>query len=238
MSYGITINSNKRGLIKIDPRTFLYLILISNLAIFLMPSIIGEMLLMGCIILLSLLCGLKGFTIKFAITYILLLCIDYFSMLYIKNDLLLTIALGCRYIRKVFPCGLLGVTLIRTTSVGEFMASLTKMRTPKSILIPLTVLIRYFPSISEDRRAIKKAMSMRGLSNGFFKHPKMTIECIYVPLLMAGSRRADELSAAAVTRGIENPKPRTSITDVGFRFSDFVCFILGTIIVALCIRGI
>jgi energy-coupling factor transport system permease protein len=118
------------------------------------------------------------------------------------------------------------------------MASLTKMHTPKSILIPLTVFIRYFPSIGEDRRAIKKAMVMRGLLNGFWKHPKMTIECLYVPLLMSASMRADELSTAAVTRGIENPKPRTSLKDVRFRLWDLVCFIIGTVVVILCVGGV
>ena len=37
----------------------------------------------------------------------------------------------------------------------------------------------------------------------------MTVNCSYVPLLTAASRAADELSIAAVTRGIENPKERT-----------------------------
>ena len=38
-----------------------------------------------------------------------------------------------------------------------------------------------------------------------------TIDCIYVPLLMSASRAADELSMAAVARGIENPVARTAV---------------------------
>ena len=38
---------------------------------------------------------------------------------------------------------------------------------------------------------------------GFLSHPGMTVECIYVPLMMTASKAADELSIASVTRGIE-----------------------------------
>lgn len=39
----------------------------------------------------------------------------------------------------------------------------------------------------------------------------MTIECIYVPLMMAASKAADELSIASITRGIENPNPALAL---------------------------
>ena len=42
----------------------------------------------------------------------------------------------------------------------------------------------------------------------------MTVECIYVPLMMAASKAADELSIASITRGIENPKPRTCLVQI------------------------
>lgn len=56
----------------------------------------------------------------------------------------------------------------------------------------------------------------------------MTIECIYVPLMMSASKTADELTVASVTRGIENPSPRTSIVQIGFGVWDAVitvCFL-------------
>ena len=66
-----------------------------------------------------------------------------------------------------------------------------------------------FPPIQEDWRFIKDAMRMRDVSpspKGLLTHPAMTVECIYVPLMMAASKAADELSIASITRGIENPK--------------------------------
>ena len=49
---------------------------------------------------------------------------------------------------------------------------------------------------------------------GLLTHPGMTVECIYVPLMMAASKAADELSIASITRGIENPKPRTCLVQI------------------------
>ena len=50
----------------------------------------------------------------------------------------------------------------------------------------------------------------------------MTIECIYVPLMMAASKTADELTVASVTRGIENPTQRTSYVRIGFGIADLI----------------
>jgi energy-coupling factor transport system permease protein len=42
------------------------------------------------------------------------------------------------------------------------------------------------------------------------KARKITALLLTIPMLMASSKAADELSVAAITRGIENPKQRTS----------------------------
>jgi energy-coupling factor transport system permease protein len=56
-------------------------------------------------------------------------------------------------------------------------------------------------------------MRLRGISPTpicFIRDPSAVIDALYVPMLVASSKAADELSVAAVTRGIENPKQRTS----------------------------
>ena len=75
---------------------------------------------------------------------------------------------------------------------------------------------------------IKDAMRLRDASPtpwGFLKAPAMTINCIYVPLLTAASKTADELSIASVTRGIENPKPRTCLVKIQMRSADFLTMV-------------
>lgn len=74
---------------------------------------------------------------------------------------------------------------------------------------------------------------------GFLKAPAMTVNCIYVPLLTAASKAADELSIASVTRGIENPKPRTCLAEIRMHAADWlsVALFLTFLIVELICKG-
>ena len=110
--------------------------------------------------------------------------------------------------------------VISTTKVSEFLSAMNRVHAPKKLVIPLAVMLRYIPTIQEDWRFIKDAMRLRDVSpslKGLLTHPGMTVECIYVPLMMAASKAADELSIASVTRDIENPKPRTCLVEIQMR---------------------
>ena len=131
---------------------------------------------------------------------------------------------------KVYPCGMLSGIVISTTKVSEFLSAMNRAHAPKKLVIPLAVMLRYIPTIQEDWRFIKDAMRLRDVSpslKGLLTHPGMTVECIYVPLMMAASKAADELSIASITRGIENPKPRTCLVQIRMGLADvlaILCF--------------
>ena len=132
-------------------------------------------------------------------------------------------------VHKVYACGMLAGTVIATTRVNEFLAAMARLRCPRKLTIPLAVMLRYLPTIREDWRFIRDAMRLRDVSPslwGFLKAPAMTVNCLYVPLLTAASRAADELSIAAVTRGIENPKPRTCLVTVRMTAADWAVMVL------------
>ena len=100
---------------------------------------------------------------------------------------------------------------------------------PKQVIIPMAVLLRYMPTLKEDWGYIKDAMILRGVTpslTGFIKSPVTTVECLYVPLLITASKTADDLSIAAVTRGIENPDLRSSIRELHFRVYDYTALLL------------
>lgn len=209
----------------LDPRTWLLLIVMTNVALFFVPSMRGEAVLTTLALVLVCLTGVRRLALKIGAIYFTLLIVDYLAIVWIGSGVAVYIALFARFIRKVMPCALLGGALIATTRVNAFMAALTKMKVPRRILMPLTVMMRYIPAIGEDARKITHAMKMRGISPtplSFCKQPWTTIECLYVPIMLSASRRADELSAAAVSRGIENPKPRTSVQVVRFGVVDGV----------------
>ena len=132
-------------------------------------------------------------------------------------------------VHKVYACGMLAGLLISTTKVGEFLSAMARLHIPKKLTIPIAVMLRYLPTIREDWHYIKDAMRLRDVSPtlwGFLKAPAMTITCIYVPLLTAASKAADELSIASMTRGIENPKPRTCLINIQMQWADLLALVL------------
>ena len=136
----------------------------------------------------------------------------------------------------VYPCAFLSSIILSTTKVNEFLTAMNKAHIPKKVLIPLAVMLRYIPTVREDWGYIKDAMRLRDVTPSLFgllKNPAMTVECLYVPLLMTASNTAEELSCAAVTRGIENPKPRTCLLAIRFRWRDLVAIVLAVFILIL-----
>lgn len=93
------------------------------------------------------------------------------------------------------------------------MAAMNRIHMPKAMVIPMTVMLRYFPMVHEDWGHIRDAMRMRDVAQpsvSLLTHQARTVECIYVPMMMSALKVADELSAAAVTRGLEkirSPEP-------------------------------
>lgn len=126
---------------------------------------------------------------------------------------------------KVYPCAMMSSIVISTTGVNEFICALTKMRVTKKLIIPIAIMIRYIPTVKEDWRYIKDAMKVRDLNKGIIhklKNPMIYIECLYVPLMMTASAATDELSIAAIARGIENPIQRTCLLDIKIKIRDVV----------------
>lgn len=232
------VSGQTRGLIRVDPRTKLLLLLTGNLAVFFSPAMGYEILLAGIILLFGMLCGVYRFSAKMAVLYLTVLLLQLLGSAYLQGTLQVMIVSFVMFIRKIFPCAMLGGILISTTRVNEFMAAMNRIRMPKGIVIPLTVMLRYFPAVGEDWRYIRDAMKMRDVSpslSGLLLHPGRTVECIYVPLMMSASKIADELSAAAVTRGIENPSPRTCLQQIYFSFADALCAFFFIILLCLSI---
>ena len=212
----------KRGSFIFDPRTKLFILLLCVIAASIAPSLeysLGLVLLVGTV---GMLCGKRRSALIGIAGYALLYVLTIWAA-GMTGTLKTTLLAAFGLFHKVYPCGMAGGLLISSTKVNAFMSALHRLRVPKKVIIPLAVMLRYIPAIREDWRYIKDAMRMRDVSPtlaGFVKQPVMTVECIYVPLLSAASKTADELSIAALTRGIENPQPRTCLVQTQFRFAD------------------
>ncbi|MDO4753552.1 MAG: energy-coupling factor transporter transmembrane component T [Bacillota bacterium] len=209
-----------------DPRTKLFLLLIIVTAAMTAPALTYTLGLVMLIAAFALLCGkvrtCLSVLLGYGIFYLLTLLVLDMPPSTLQATLIAFFAL----LHKVYPCSIFAGIMISTTKVGAFLTAMNRMHVPRKLVIPLAVMLRYLPAIREDRRFIKDAMRLRGISGGFFAHPVRTVECIYVPMMMAASKTADELSIASVTRGIENPAPRTGLDRIRFRIRDFLILLV------------
>ena len=130
--------------------------------------------------------------------------------------------------------------LISTTTAGEFTASMDKMHMPRGITVSMAVIFRFFPTLREEWRAIGDAMKLRGIGL-FGKKAGKVLEYRLVPMLMCSIKIGDELSAAALTRGLDSECRRTSIHKVCLKGQDAVmlclCFIMLTTQIFFWIGG-
>ena len=84
--------------------------------------------------------------------------------------------------------------------------------------------IPIFPTVKEEYTAIRDAMKMRGITT--FRNPMKMLEYRIVPLMMSIAKIGEELSAAALTRGLGAPQKRTNICKIGFGPLDIFFFLL------------
>lgn len=213
----------------LDPRTKLLLIVLCVLSAMLAPGLRFQFALVVLIGLLAAVCGRLRYALRGILAFGLICLFTVWCMGVMTGTWRAMFVAFLGLVHKVYACGMLAGLVISTTRVGEFLSAMARLHVPKKLTIPIAVMLRYLPTIREDWHFIKDAMRLRDVSptfGGFLKAPAMTINCIYVPLLTAASKAADELSIASVTRGIENPKPRTCLVDIQMRPADWLVMAL------------
>ena len=207
----------------LDPRTKLLILSITSVFVFLNESIIIECL-FTVIPILLLLQAKEFLTVsKYGILFIILLMTQLFLILKLPITIGAIIYMFDLYIRKLIPCFMLAAFLIHTTKVSTFLAALSRLHLSKGFTIALSVTLRYFPTMTEEWNYIKDAMALRGITvsfTGVLRHPVRIMEYVYVPMLVSASKISDEITQAAITRGIDHVGRRSCLEKVYFSVWD------------------
>lgn len=205
----------KKGF-QIDPRTGLLLLVFANVFAFSQSSIRMEFLWIGMLTLLMLLCGQFFSGVKWALTFIGLVLLQWYVLPVSPKILATSFSIFLNYARKMFPCLMVGSLMLKTISLRQFIVGLRILHVPQKLIIPISVTLRYFPAIKEEAGYIRDAMRLRKV-RGMEK-----VEALLVPLMISATETAEELSAAAVTRGIENPVKKTSMISLKMSIFDWM----------------
>lgn len=144
----------------------------------------------------------------------------------------------CEIILRLIPGIMMGYYTFLTTHMSDLVFSLKKAKFPDAIIIPISVMFRFFSSIKQDYKQISEAMKMNNLGfKTLLKNPMKFIEFKFVPLLMITVNTADEVAISAMTRGMIVGEKRSSISNAKLRFLDYVLLLLVLFIIYLNIRG-
>lgn len=176
---------------------------------------------------------LSGSRKKVAIIYLIVFVVSWTVNIFLVSYMgligTIIISLLAQFGTRWFPSAMMGYYLLSTTKVSEFVLAMQRMHIPEAFIIPFSVMFRFFPTISEESGSIGNAMRMRGITGkNFFKNPQAVLEYRIVPLMMSVVTIGNDLSAAALTRGLGNGKKRTSICKIGFHWKDFALMIIVT----------
>lgn len=210
---------------KLDPRTKLLILAVTSVSVFMNGSIAVECIFVFVPLFLLLFAREFKRAIRYGSLFPLLLLVQLFLVPYLPVTVGGIVYMFAVYIRKLIPCFMLGSYLISTTKVSSFLAAVSRFHLPKGFTIALSITLRYFPTMREEWHSIRDAMALRGISasaGALLTHPLKTMEYVYVPMLISASRISDEISQAAITRGIDHVGERSCLEEIRFSTWDFL----------------
>ena len=134
------------------------------------------------------------------------------------------------FLSRMTLIAMFGAYIIKTTRISEMIEALNRMKVPRSIGIPFSVLLRFAPTMRYEMKALKENMRIRGvIKSKFFVllHPIKYVTYTLIPLLMRMLKVSDELSASALIRGLDSEGKRVTIVELGFKLMDGVAIAVG-----------
>ena len=220
---------------KLDVRYKFFLLILISVVAFSAKDIVYGSIVFIAVCSISFFLGQRKKTIKFTAAYVLLLLFIIFSK-YMPATLSSMILMIILCARMCMPIMLYGQTFLKTTSVSEMVTGLYAMKIPRAFIITFAVAMRFFPTAKEEISHVRDAMSLRGIGfslRNLRLRPALVFEGFITPLLVRASTIAEELSAASITRGLDNPAPRTAFIKLNITFKDtFLTFIFAVMVVS------
>ncbi|MBA1325028.1 energy-coupling factor transporter transmembrane protein EcfT [Enterococcus faecium] len=212
---------------KINPLTLITLNIFFPVIIFLGK---GNIFQVGCFIIATVLV-LMFRKIKTCIYFILI-----YSVLFLVVEIIDAIKIEFYYIFgtslyivfRMLPVVMISWLLVSVYTSNELLSSLEKIHLPKKIMLSITVVIRFFPTYRSEIRMIKESLKMRNICLSFFQ-PLQYLEFLLVPVLIRATMIAEEMTANAITKGIESPVKRSSYYKTNMSLLDYIILFSVTI---------
>ena len=220
------MEKRKQSYFRPDPRTWLLLCLLGIASILLVHSEIGGLcLFLGCL-LIHLLSGNANKILPYMLYYIVFYGIGWAGVRLLDSSVAFSVSsmlssIGIVGRKILIPLSF--ATALAGEANGSLMAALQAMRFPKAVGIAVAVVLRFFPTISGEYRAIRSSQRFRGIGVGALHtltHLPTTVEYILIPLILRTTKVAEELSASMTVRGVRFSGETVSYRSIRFCWKD------------------
>lgn len=220
------VHTKKENVLRnLDPRMKLLLVITISTATLFAPSQAVVACNYVLIILLWLLSGEIKYAGKFTVLFTVVLAIEYASGFIPNATVRLMLSFLLFIVARSMSLMIMCLWMTRGLRVNDLITALQNMHIPRGFTITVAVVFRYIPTISGEFRNINNTMKMREISfsaKNLLLHPGRTIEYALIPLIMRSIKVADDLSASAMTRGLDLESRRTSYREVRLHLRDYL----------------
>lgn len=118
-----------------------------------------------------------------------------------------------------------GLWFAVTTKLRDFTAAMEAWKLPVIIVLPLTIAVRFIPTLFHELLIIRDSMRLRKLyhrKRDLFKHPEQFFHRYIGLVIIRSLKMADELAAVAETRGLARPQGPRFYRPAQFRRNDYL----------------
>lgn len=213
---------------RLDPRVSIFVLVILNFIAF-APTRpwVGVAAVALCAVVMWW-CGRRTAMVRWIMVYVALYAAGVAITLF-PNAITVSFATMFVLFRRLFCIGMFASNMIATTRVGEMAAALQRLHIPRGMIAAFCVALRFFPTLGKEFVSVSEAMRLRGIAltpTSIIRHPLATIENLMVPVMSRLAIVADELSNAAIVRGIDSDASRTSYYELRLSSADAVFLLL------------
>jgi energy-coupling factor transporter transmembrane protein EcfT len=117
-----------------------------------------------------------------------------------------------------------GLWFAVTTKLRDMTIALEAWRIPNIIILPLTIAVRFVPTLLNESLVIHDSMRLRRLAHrkrDLFTQPHLIGQSYMSLVTIRSLKMADELAAVAETRGLARPNQRQFLKQTKFRRHDY-----------------
>lgn len=208
-------------MIKFNPLTLVILNILFPVVIFLGKGIIYEIVCMLILIVVLAIYRRYSQILKFIISYVFLSLVAYIistCKITLITDLFGTLV----YIfLRMIPVMMIAYILVKDIKSNELLSSFEQIHLPKKLMLSITVALRFFPTYKLEIKMIRESLKMRNI-HVKLSEPLKFLEYWIVPVLMRINLISEEMTATAMTKGVESPNKRTSFYNTKMKKVDFI----------------